>query len=210
MVDQGVGPAVRQTDPLADWEPIPEVTVVIPTIPPRRALHRRAVASVMAQTWQPSAVYSILDLHGNGAAFTRNEGLQAVRTPWVAFLDDDDQFLPNHLETLVLGALEAGADYAYSYWVDDHPDPLGTFGKVFDHANPTQTTITVLVRTDLAQAVGFREPPIGATIHGQRYGEDYQFTVECVKAGAKVVHVPKRTWVWNWHGGNLSGRPWNT
>ena len=126
-----------------------------------------------------------------------------------AFLDDDDQFLPEHLRTLLQAALETGAHYVYSWWVEgDHPDPLGHFGKKFDPANPTQTTITVLCRTDLAQEVGFREPPIGATIHGQRYGEDFQFTCEMVKRGARVLHVPARTWIWNWHGRNTSGRPW--
>jgi glycosyltransferase involved in cell wall biosynthesis len=194
------------------WEGLatpPEVTVALPTIPPRRGLLKRAVGSVLGQTYPASALSIVSDLWGNGAAWTRNEALQAVRTPWVAFLDDDDQFLPNHLETLMGEALRSGADYVYSWFLDeDHPDPLGHFGKPFDPANPTQTTITTLVRTDLAKSVGFCEPPIGATVGGLRYGEDYQFTVGCVAYGAKVVHVPARTWIWNWHGKNTSGRSW--
>lgn len=203
----GSGPAVSLWEGLATP---PEVTVALPTIPPRRAMLRRALSSVMAQTYPVSALSVVQDLWANGAAWTRNEALKAVRTPWVAFLDDDDQMLPNHLETLVGAALETGADYVYSWFVEgDHPDPLGHFGKPFNNDSPTQTTITTLVRTELAQAVGFEEPPIGATIHGQRFGEDYLFTVGCAAKGAKIVHIPARTWVWNWHGRNTSGRPWN-
>jgi Glycosyl transferase family 2 len=186
-----------------------EVTVALPTIPPRARLLKRALGSILGQTLPATALSVRSDVNANGAAWTRNEALKAVRTEWVAFLDDDDQMLPSHLETLAEAALDTGADYVYSWFTDEHPDPLGHFGKEFDPANPTQTTITTLVRTELAQAVGFCEPPVGATIHGQRYGEDFQFTVGCVAYGAKVVHVPVRTWTWNWHGGNTSGRPWN-
>jgi hypothetical protein len=89
-----------------------------------------------------------------------------------------------------------------------HVDPLGNFGRVFDHAAPHQTTVTTLVRTELAQSVGFREfPEDGSLIEGQRRGEDHRFLVGCVDAGAKVLHVPQRTWIWNHWGGNTSGLP---
>lgn len=187
-----------------------EVTVVIPTHPARvrNGMTKRAVGSVLGQTHPASAIIIEHDLDKAGAAITRNSGLQKVTTEWVAFLDSDDQLKPNHLATLVQGAQESGADYVYSWYdaVGFGKDPLPHFGKIFDPENPTQTTITTLVRTELAQSVGFRKPPPGAMIQGERYGEDFQFTVEVIAAGGKIVHVPNRTWLWNYHGMNTSGQ----
>jgi hypothetical protein len=198
------------------------ITVVIPTIPPRARLLERAFASVQAQKLPPVATVVQLDEDHRGAAATRQRGLEQVTTEWVAFLDDDDELMPGHLRALSIAARKFQADYVFSYFMvkdglgRERPDvdPLGHFGKPFDPDRPHQTTITTLVRTELAQAIGFREPPPGALINGECYGEDFQFTVECVKAGATIVHVPRRTWFWHHHGigqpgvpGNTSGRP---
>jgi hypothetical protein len=170
---------------------------------------KRAVGSVLGQTLPAAALVVVQDLARVGAAATRDRGLRKVTTEWVAFLDSDDQFKPEHLAELAACAEETGADYVYSWYlpIGFGSDPLPHFGKVFDPTRPTQTTITTLVRTELAQTVGFREPPPGATIGGERYGEDFQFTVECIEQGAKIVHLPKRTWLWNCHGANSSGQP---
>lgn len=193
-----------------------DITVAIPAHPARIAngMLDKAVASVTAQTMPAAALSVAVDHDRQGAAATRQRALGAVRTEWVAFLDSDDWFYPEHLKVLAAGARVHQADYVFSYYMvhmrNGHPwtsnDPLGHFGKPFNPARPHQTTITTLVRTELAQAVGFREPPEGALINGERYGEDFQFTVECVKAGAKIVHVPRRTWAWVHHGSNTSGR----
>lgn len=196
---------------------MPTVTAVVPSIPPRAKMLRRAVASVFTQTRPVDALSVAVDNHREGAAATRDRALRAANTDWVAFIDDDDIWLPHHLETLLDVAENTGADYVFSYFtvVDSagnltNIDPLGHFGRPFNPDDPHQTTITTLVRTELAQQVGFRQPPDGALILGQRYGEDFQFTVECVKAGAKVLHVPQRTWLWNHHGIGRPGVPGNT
>jgi hypothetical protein len=193
-----------------------DIGVVIPTHPARvdNGMTARAVQSVLAQTLRPAELHIPIDLRGEGAWGTRDRGLQAVRAPWVAFLDSDDEFMPHHLETLARCAEESDADYVYSYYQvrnsyghDIDCDPLGHFGKVFDPADPIQTTIVTLVRTELAQKVGFHEPSAGEMIHGQRGGEDWFFTLDCVRLGAKIVHVPERTWWWVHHGYNTSGLP---
>lgn len=186
-----------------------DVTVVIPTHPARlkNGMTKRAVGSVLMQTHTPSGLIVEIDTDKSGAPFTRNAGLQKVTTTWVAFLDSDDQLKPDHLATLLAGARETNADYLYSWYepIGFGSDPLPHFGKEWNPEDPTQTTITTLVRSDLAKEVGFRTPPEGALINGQRYGEDFQFTVECHKAGAFIKHIPKRTWLWNYHGMNTSG-----
>lgn len=186
-----------------------DISVVIPTHPARmkNGMTRRAVGSVLAQTRPAAAVIIENDLLGAGAAANRNSGLQKVTTEWVAFLDSDDQMKPEHLAVLLQGALDHDADYVYSWYepVGFGFDPLGNFGKPFNPERPFQTTVTTLVRTELAQEAGFRKPPPGKLIDGERYGEDFQFTLDVLARGGKIVHVPRRTWLWNYHGLNTSG-----
>jgi hypothetical protein len=187
------------------------ITVVVPAhlARVRNGMVKRAVGSILGQTLPAAAIIVEQDLHRSGAAATRHRGLMKVTTEWTAFLDSDDQMKAGHLAALARCAEETGADMVYSWYepVGFGHDPLPHFGKPFDPANPTQTTITFLVRTELAQQVGFREPPSGATIGGERYGEDFQHVVELVAAGARIVHLPVRSWVWNYHGANSSGQP---
>jgi len=187
----------------------PGVTVVMPTIPPRAAMRDRALQSVRGQTRLPEAVVVEVDDAREGAAATRQRGLEAVETEWVAFLDDDDEFLPHHLESLHAAATALRADYAYSWYeVVGGIDPMPQFfGVPWDDAAPHQTTITTLVRTELALAVGFGGEPMedpnggGVTVGG----EDYRFTLGCLAAGAVIYHLPARTWRWHHHGRNTSG-----
>lgn len=189
----------------------PDITVAIPTIPPRAAYLRRALASVQAQTLPAMAVSIAQDVRREGAALTRDRALAAVRTKWTAFLDDDDEFKPEHLDALAGHAAETGADYVYSHFeVIGGGDPFpGHRFLPWDNNNPRQTTITTLVRTELAQSVAFAGwSEDGQTVGGQRWGEDYSFTLGCMNAGAKISHlVEAQTWLWHHHGANTSGRP---
>lgn len=186
------------------------VTVAIPTHLRRisNGMLGHAIESVAAQSLPAVGVTIGLDTERLGAGHARGKALSMVRSPWVAFLDSDDQFLPEHLRVLMDGAREHDADYVYSYYVRSRGgDPLRSFGRVFDPASPHQTTMTVLVKTDLAQSVGFPDP-IGLVTPDRLYaGEDWAFTLGCVEAGAKIVHVPQETWFWNRHSGNSSGIP---
>lgn len=194
--------------------PSHEITVVVPTIPPRGLLLHRALTSVISQIYPATAIAVRNDVERAGAAWTRTRALQTVSTKWVAFLDDDDAFYPEHLEALVLAQRETGADYLFPWYQIVDPDGnhcrdtvLGHFGKEFNPADPHQTTITTLVRTELAKEVGFLGDAGTHGIHGQRAGEDFAFTLGCIAAGAKIVHVPKITWEWHHHGKNTSGLP---
>jgi hypothetical protein len=193
------------------------ITAVIPTHPARTAngMLNRALLSIHEQLLPATDFVVELDRAGAGAAATRQAGLERVRSPWTAFLDSDDWWYPEHLAVLAQAAHETVADYVFSYysvfdaWEAMRPDvdPLGLFGVPFDPERPHQTTITILVRTELARAVGFQPQPIGKLIPGTklRHGEDYEFTLGCVRLGAKIVHVPRRTWAWRHHGLNTGG-----
>lgn len=177
----------------------PEVTVVIPYHASREAngMLQRAIASVSNQTIHCELVI-VKDVNREGAAVTRQRGLEQVTTPWTAFLDSDDELDSNHIEKLLTCAWETDADYVYPWFrVTGGSDPFPMiFGRPWDNAAPHQTTITVLVRTEIAKQVGFSQS-----------GEDWFFTLGCMNAGAKIVHLPERTWTWYHHGKNSSGMP---
>lgn len=227
----------------------PGITVVIPSIPPRKQLLERALRSVLAQTMPAAAVSVAVDTERRGAAATRQQALDAVQTRWVAFLDDDDELLPNHLAELFRAAKQTGAEYLWSrYRVaypatksgnpalgpavmyarpegDPYPLGAGTFQQ-WNDAQPAQTTVTTLVRTELAREVGGFDMPAWTNackehtlcadpslcrneIDGQRAGEDWDFTLRCrAAAGLSAMHhVPVVTWTWHHHGANTSGLP---
>lgn len=105
-----------RTRPLAATVP---VSVVIPAYNRAREL-RRALGSVLAQTAPPAEIIVVDDAstdrtaavaremgarvvrhernRGEGAA--RNSGFAAAGQPWIALLDSDDEWLPDHLASL--------------------------------------------------------------------------------------------------------------
>jgi GT2 family glycosyltransferase len=175
-----------------------EVTILIPFHEQRErnGMLARAIASAERQT-VPCTVLPAKDVHRMGAGITRNHGLTLVKTPWVAFLDSDDELDPTHVEKLLRCAKETEADYVYPWFrVHGGSDPFPMFfGKEWDNERPHMTTITILVKTELVRKVGFRDTP----------AEDWDFTLRCITAGAKIVHLPERTWTWYHHGKNSSG-----
>ncbi len=184
------------------------ITVVIPTIPTRPACLMEAIGSAWLNTLKPNGFSIALDTEGMGAARTRTRALMAVdprTSPWVAFLDDDDLMDPDHLEKLLNHAKATDADFVYSWFRPEgmkDPFPESHYLNEFDPENPIETTITTLVRTELAQAVGFHPIPERA---GQNGGEDFNFVLGCIREGAKITHLVDRTWTYRNHGFNTSG-----
>jgi glycosyltransferase involved in cell wall biosynthesis len=107
----------------------PLVAVIIPTYN-RAPMLERAVQSVLSQTFRdfelvvvddgstdntaelpvfktgvPRMRYMKLD-HNRGVSRARNAGVRAISAPWLAFLDSDDEWLPEKLEKQVRWTLE--------------------------------------------------------------------------------------------------------
>lgn len=195
----------------------PGITVIIPSIPPRRKLLDRAIESVNRQTLAAVDVIVAVDEAKAGAAVTRDRALFQVKTEWTAALDDDDEFLPFHLEHLLGTARETDADYVYSYPempVDGTVNPISCFnGLQWDRGSPHQTTVTTLYRTEIAHEIlgysgGYLDDGSPDALLN-RVGEDYHFTLKFNEVG-KIVHHPEATWRWYHHneaGGNTSGLP---
>lgn len=188
------------------------ITVVIPSIPPRQEMLKRAVNSVLSQTLTPRVISITLDVNGDGACATRNAGLASVQTEWVAFLDDDDELLPHHLEKLLATAYETGAALVYSPWEGINTEGFRRFWRPFDEQlrDTLITTqnfipVTVLARVDALQAVGGFEPPSG---HRTPVCEDWGCWIKLINAGWTFAFHPDVSWRWNGHGSHTSGHSW--
>ena len=184
-----------------------KITIATATIPPRvgpGGLLERAVNSVKTQTLQPSGgISAALDVNHEGAAVTRQRALDAVRTEWVAFLDDDDELYENHLQVLTELAREHDASYVYSWFNGNNPFPMHR-GRQMDVNDPHHTTMTVMVKTELAKEAGFRNHPDENAVWP---GEDWNFTLRCIALGATFAGTGEITWNYHVHRGNTSGLP---
>lgn len=185
------------------------VGVAIPSIPPRGPMLRRAIGSALRQTRPADALSVVIDTEGHGAAWTRNRAWRALRTDYVAFLDDDDELLPNHIEALLRCAEEQEADMVYAWYdveggTDPHPQ---NYGVPFDPVNPCQTAITCLWKREALERIdGFPRPDDALDATGARIGEDYCAVLNLTAAGGRIVHLPEKTWIYHHHLTNTSGR----
>jgi glycosyltransferase involved in cell wall biosynthesis len=184
------------------------ISVITPVHPTRlkNGLFAECLQSIHHQTLLPDAHCVAIDVDGEGAAATRQKALMQARTDWVAMLDSDDMFLPKHLERMLRFATETGATFVYSWFKilqdfgggnrrvleEDPIFPATHYLNPWDPENPIETTITTLVRTDLAQAVGFKALDRGEV----NSGEDRYFTLGCQAAGGKIGHLRRKTWLW--------------
>lgn len=209
---------------MSDWD----VTVLIPTLPERPELLANALNSVNAQTLPAAAVIVEEAQDDDDAAVTRNRALEKVTTPWVAFLDDDDELEPSHLETLVEGAKTSGADVVFSWfkilkqdgtlalrddalWTQINGQRRSGFGIVGNDAIRAGLRVNCfvhlccLVRTSVAQAARFPRP--GTSEWAEPHSEDWGFWFRVMKTDATFHHVPERTWHWRDWDGRTNGQP---
>jgi glycosyltransferase involved in cell wall biosynthesis len=185
---------------------LPGITACVACHPARmeNGLLNRALASISAQTHQPEAVAIVNDVGRLGAGRTRQRLLNMVRTSWIAWLDSDDEWHPDHLSKLVQVAQETSSVFVFSYFYGF--DMLGHFSRPFDPCHPHHTTMTHLVRTDLAKRVGFRDNAVGPFAN-----EDWGFItgvaeIACAE-GLRMTHLAERTWTYHQQGQNSSGQP---
>jgi glycosyltransferase involved in cell wall biosynthesis len=176
----------------------PLISVVIPTHN-RAEMLAEALASVQAQTFKDYEIIvvsngesddmrrssrAIVAAHdgryfalaeGNASA-ARNFGIEQARGQWIAFLDDDDLWLPHKLERQIAEAMKTGADLISCDFVRFFADgteavdrlrpPAGwTHAKALNHQLWWSQPSATIVRTSVFAAVGGFDPRL-------RYSED--------------------------------------
>jgi glycosyltransferase involved in cell wall biosynthesis len=199
----------------------PRISVVIPTYQRLEAC-KRAVSSALEQELRPLEVlvcddgstdgtreameswtaeepllrYLPLPRNFGAPAAARNLGTREARGEWVAFLDDDDRWLPEKLrvqgEAISTGsydlvgsdATRTGGDPYFGLTAPSEPDR----GELLRH-NPIITSTAVVRRADLLAAGGFTDTAAGMSITGV---EDYAAWLNLVFRGARVLVVPDR------------------
>ena len=183
----------------------PGITVAIAAHPARfPGFLGEAIASAVAQTLQPAAILVYNDQERHGAGGSRRALLDQVQTEWIAWLDSDDIWYPQHLSRCYTTAVETESIYVFPWF--DGGDPLGHFGLSFNPCTPHHTTMGHLVRTDIARRVGFHDSQPGPFSN-----EDWLFIVGVAeiacREGLKMTHLPERTWYYRQNGQNTSGQP---
>jgi glycosyltransferase involved in cell wall biosynthesis len=188
------------------------VTVAIPTIPPRRMMLARAISSVVLQDYPVHDIAVAVDHDHDGAWATRNRAASRVRTEWTAFLDDDDELMPNHTAALLAAAKDHDADIVWGWFRvigGQDPFPWGR-GKQYDPDSPDHhiVPITYMVRTELLAAA---TDALGGFLADDAQTGAWQvqdkplFDLMCRMGKAHTV--PDLTWVWHHHASNTSGLP---
>lgn len=199
LIDSSIYCSIDGTSLVIDTGSSSSVSVSMATIPVRGNLLLKAVNSVLNQTVLPEVISIECDFEHSGAAVTKNKALEKVSSEWVAFLDDDDSFLPFHLESLLEAAEHSGADVVYprplqTEYVPD-PEAFG-FGRKFRASAQRVGNLipsTVLARTSTVKAVG------GFQEHSSTKLDDYGLFLTLLDAGAKFYHLDKQTWVWRFN-----------
>jgi len=195
--------------------PVPnDVSVVIPFFN-REQYIDEAIQSVLGQTLQPLEIIivndgsressrryldryaefcTIIDLPSSvGAAQARNEGIRQAHGHFIAFLDDDDIWLPEKLAVqrryvdehsecdLVHGSVWAFfAGKPDLLWACDWPPPL-TLAQALTH-NHWVFLQTIMVRTDVIRTLG----GFDARFRGS---EDHDLVIRCCAAGYRIEGI---------------------
>ena len=181
-----------------------DLTVLTPTIPGRESLLAECIASVFAQNLPVEAHYvaarrrdgSVVQVH---TAKQRNSVLTAATTEWVCALDDDDLWLPHHIETIV-PALD-GADVVYTLDVDAHlPYEDCTDWsqqQLINRLEPGNFIAAgAAIRREVLLSVGGwpTDWQNGHYVGSPCFFEDWELWRTLARVGAKFRCVPVKTW----------------
>ncbi|HHJ12903.1 MAG TPA: glycosyltransferase, partial [Gammaproteobacteria bacterium] len=201
----------------------PRVSIIMPTRD-RRELIGRAIDSVLAQTladWEliivndgGESVQDIVDgrTHGGrirlielpepgGQAAARNRALRAARGQYICYLDDDDRFLPQHLETLVRFLDQGEYEFVYTdaqligeYFEHGALRRSGEQGNPYGHEDFSRARLLVnnyipintwAHRASCLEQVGYFDESLDCY-------EDWEFLLR-FSARGDFLHIPKTT-----------------
>lgn len=147
----------------------------------------------------------------SGPAAARNLGVQNASHEWIAFLDQDDIWLPGKLQKQMAVAGETGADVVYT-----NARNFGELERVAElRCEPAQmpcedvfesllldnvlTMAGVMIRRSTFIAAGCFRPEFAGV-------DDWDMWLKVSAAGAKFAAIPEALILYRWHSGSLSKR----
>lgn len=212
---------------------MPTVSVVIPTYN-RAAFLAQAIRSVLAQTYTDFEVIVVDDGSADDTAavvrsfddarvrylyqtnsersVARNRGLEAAKGIYLAFLDDDDRYLPHKLACQA-AFLETNPDAdlvaSGAQWVDEQGAVLDTWRPW--QVQPELTLLSCLYSCRLlTSTVLFRRQVLERLDHWFDPGvipvEDTDFFIRILYAGCRMAWLPEVVSVYRLHSANSPGR----
>ena len=179
-----------------------DITVITPTIKGRESFLEECKASVEAQTLPAEEHLIFTDVWRKGPAFALNYLWPLVKTEYTQVLADDDLLLPNHIAQMASAAQLAQTgppwrtDIVHSY--------CRVEGRNIDFNCPAKEAgynipATALIRTSLIKELGgWREKAETGVF------EDFDFFRRAAEAGNSFTTRRIITWVYRFHGNNLS------
>ena len=201
----------------------PLVSIIVPTFE-RSNLLPRTLDSIFAQTWKNIEVIVVDDNLPNsnwekktlrvlepyrkkekfcyikttgkvGGGAARNTAIRQCHGEYIAFLDDDDRYLPEKLEKQVRFMMENQLDGSYQdvMWYDskerlveyrsmDYTSDYTTKGLVKAHIlhSIAPTAIYMFRKDKLLETEGFGEVPSG---------QDFILMLRCIESGMKICYM---------------------
>lgn len=205
----------------------PKISVVISTYN-RPEYLQRAIDSVLAQTFKDFELIIVDDHSKTPPKFSlppnekrvtamrlpyntgymvipKNIGVMIARGQYIAYLDDDNVFLPDHLDVLYKAITKYQADVVYGdrMYRSDDPNEKRFMGKQsypYDLSRIEQgnyiDTSDIMHTIQAINDVGFWD------IFWNRKA-DWLLMVRFGKAGKKIVHVPEVITEYWWHSDNI-------
>jgi glycosyltransferase involved in cell wall biosynthesis len=170
-----------------------ELTLVTVTQERRRTMLPEMQQSVAGQTVLPSAHVVVWD-HGAGFEATVNRGVRMVETEYYCLVDDDDLLKPDHVETLTKN-LTADVVWTWCEVVGRSWNPNSGYvpGLLQSH---NYIPSNHAFRTALFRELGGYRKVAGWA--------DHDLLKRAEQAGATFLNIPKVTWTYRFHGGNMS------
>lgn len=149
-----------------------------------------------------------------GAGAARNAGLRAARTPWMAFLDADDRWLPDFLRgQLAFLERHPEADLAYSDGMIIGRSALAGCTFMSQCRAGGKATLERLLRQDaavlLSSVVARREAiqEIGGFDATLRRGQDFDLWLRLARQGRRLAYHDRVLVLHRHHDQQLSGTP---
>lgn len=151
-----------------------------------------------------------------GPAHCRNRALAMARGNWIAVVDSDDIIHPERFERLLAVADAQDADIVADDLLLFHEDGSPPRLMLGDDA-PASFLVSperwVMAGMDGSPALGYLKPLIKARLlqnlrydESLRIGEDYDFVLRLLLAGARMMVVPEPFYLYRRHSASISHR----
>lgn len=174
------------------------------------------VTTELMQTFDDAGIrlrYVVTPEHSGYQSMPKNVGISLADGSYIAYCDDDDLWLPHHLETLVTDIESGETDWVYPRFKfrrigefeggppDGFEVPFTPFNKFQLMAGPLYNFIPSHTLHSKAAALYFHGSKVWSE-ELDRFG-DWELYVRSVNCGLRFRGVNSVTFIYRWHGKNL-------